>query len=191
MLITGIRHTINSEVDTRRSATFMRYLIHYLQMFAFLGAVIPIVIGVDYFCTPQTIDEIVTNKFYVVIDQMNQTEYHVSTRSYHFVSNIIFYENIGIEDHITLQCTPIFKTVTNVIKHADSVDYNCKPSNVYSWPLIVVVITFACSIIFIVKTWGWIRKRKQIKYDAVVNLGIINALLCMFVIFATFFRMLN
>ena len=191
MLITGIRHLISAELDSRRSTTFVRYLLHYLQMFAFLGVIIPIVIGVDYFSPPQTKDVIVTNKFSFVIDDLNHLEYHISTESYAFRTNVIFYENTKIQDHITLVCTPIFKTVTNVITHAKQSDYNCKPNGVYGWPLVIVCLTLMCSAIYMIKTWGWIRKRKQIKYDSIINLGIINSLLCIFIIIAAFFGIMN
>ena len=191
MLIAGIRHQISAELDTHRSAAFLRYLIHYLQMFAFLGVIIPIVIGIDYFITPQTKDEIVTNKFSIIINDMNQIEYHLNTGSYHFLSNVIFYENTNIQDHVTLVCTPIFKTVTGVINRTERAVYKCKPHGVYGWPIIIAGLTFICSIIYIVKAWGWIRKHKQIKYDSVINLGIINSLLCIFIIIAVFFQILN
>ena len=192
MLIAGIRHQISAELDTHRSARFLRYLIHYLQMFAFLGVIIPIVIGVDYFSAPQSKYEIVTNKYSIIINEMNQIEYHFNTNSsYHFLSNIIFYENTNIQDRITLVCTPIFKTVTNVLNHSEREVYRCKPNSVYGWPLIIAGLTFICSIIYFIKAWGWIRKCKQIKYDSVINMGIINSLLCIFVIIAVFFQILN
>ena len=185
MLIAGIRHQINAELDSRRSTTFVRYLIYYLQMFAFMGIIFPVVIGVDYFCTPEIKDEIVTNKFSILIN-LNQTEYHINTNSFNFLSNAIFYENTKIQDHVSLVCTPIFHTVTNVSNYHDRIDYKCKPKNLYDWPIIIAALTFVCSIIYFVKTWGWIRKRKQIKYETIINLGIINSLLCIFIIITTF-----
>jgi len=191
MLIPGIRYQLNAELDTHRSSAFMRYLIHYLQMFAFLGVIIPIVIGVDYFCDPQAKEEKVVNKFYRVMDSMNQIEYHFFTGSYHFISDVIFYENTNIEDIITLIRTPIFKTVTYVTHRSDRAEYKCRPHSVYSWPIIVAGLTFVCSIIWIIKTWRWSRKREQIKYDSMINLGIINAILCAFTIVATLFNILH
>ena len=127
MLITGIRHKINAEFDSRRSALFMRYLFHYLQMFAWLGIIIPILIGVDYFCVPKTKDEIVTNKFYKSWDNMIHAEYHLFTDSYHFLSDNAFYENTNIKGKITFYHTPIFETVTFVSTTAGANVYICKP----------------------------------------------------------------
>ncbi|MDR2914122.1 MAG: hypothetical protein LBV74_04725 [Tannerella sp.] len=188
MLINGIRHKLGSEVDARRSASFLRYLIHYLQMFAFLGVIVPILIGVDYFIVPETQDETVTNKFYQVMDNLNQIEYHFFTDSYRFISDIVFYENTDIGDQIILYRTPIFKTITNVSHQAEQGVYICKPTSIYGWPLIVVGLTFICSLIMIIKTWGWIRKRNHVKYDSVVNLGVINAFLCVITIIAILFH---
>ena len=191
MLITGIRHQINDELDTYRSSTFMKYLIHYLHTFALLGMIIPIVIGVDYFCNPKTKEEKVINKFYQVVDNTGQIEYHFYTGSYHFLSDVVFFENTNIEDHVALICTPIFRTVTCVVNRIERIEYRCKPQNVYSWPIIVACLTFICSMIWITKTWGWNRKRKQMKYDSMINLGIINAILCLFIIIATFFNIMH
>ena len=191
MLITGIRHQITAELDTHRSAKFMRYLIHYLQMFAFLGVMMPVIIVVDYFCNPKMKDEVVINKYYHVLDNMSQMEYHFFTGSYHFLSDVIFYENTNIEDHINLICTPIFKTVTHVTNRTEKVEYKCKPHSVYSWPILVAGLTFVFSIIWMTKTWGWFRKRKQIKYDSIINVGIMNAIMSFFIIIATFFNILH
>ena len=188
MLIAGVRHKINTELDKRRSAIFTRYLIHYLQMFAFLGVIFPVLIGVDYFCVPHTKDEVVTNKFYHVMDNLSHIEYHFITNSYRFLSDIIFYENTDIDDRVTFYYTPIFNTVTDVLHHADRAVYICKPSSIYGWPLIVACLTFICSLIMIFKTWGWIRKREYLRYDSVVNLGVINMFLCIITIIAILFH---
>ena len=190
MLITGIRQAINSELDTRRSGVFMRYLIHYLQMFAFIGVILPVVIVVDYFNETQTKDEIVTNKYYQVMDNLNQIEYHFFTASYRFLSDNIFYENTNISDRIVFHHTPILKTVTSVTHRSGRTIYTCKPNNVYGWPIIIVGITFICSLIVIIRTWGLLRKNKNIKYDSKVNLGIINAVLCLITIVAAFSQIL-
>ncbi|MDR1171085.1 MAG: hypothetical protein LBL24_01385 [Bacteroidales bacterium] len=188
MLITGIRHQLGSEVDARRSATLLRYLIHYLQMFAFLGVIIPVLAGVDYFLLPETKDEIVTNKFYQVKDNLN-FEYHFFTESYRFISDIVFYENTNIDDRITLYHTPIFKAITNVSHPVEQGVYICNPANIYGWPFIVVGLTFICSLIMIIRTWGWIQKRNHVKYDSVVNLGVINSFLCVITIIAILFHL--
>ena len=188
MLITGIRHKLSSELDARRSALFMRYLIHYLQMFAFIGVIIPILLGIDFFCPSETKEEVVTNKFYQVMDNLNHIEYHFFTDSHRFMSDIVFYENTKISDKITFHCTPIFKTVTNVSYDKGAIVYTCNPNSIYGWPLILAGLTFICSIIVIIKTWGWIKKREYVKYDSVVNLGVINAFLCIITAAAVIFH---
>jgi len=187
MLITGIRHKIASEVDARRSSLFMRYLIHYLQMFAFLGVFISILLVVDYYSIPQTINEPVRNKYYEVTDRVSDIKYHILTDSYNFIYNIDFYENTTIKDQLTFTLTPIFKTVTQV-NHSVKKKYVCKPHNIYGWPLIVVGLTFFCSVYLIIRLWGWMRKRDRINYDSVVNLGLINAFLCLMVILYAFLK---
>ena len=190
MLITGIRHQINAEYDLRRSALFMRYLFHFLQMFAWMGIIIPILIGVDYYCDPQSHEEKVTNKFYKSWDNMNHVEYHIFTDFYHFLSDNAFYENTVIGDKVTFYYTPIFKTITDVSRNANSNVYVCKPDNVYGWPIIVAGLTFICSIIVVILNFGWRRKRKYLKFDAVTNLGIVNMFLCAIIIVAILFRIL-
>jgi len=191
MLITGIRHAINSELDIRRSAVFMKYLIHYLKMFAFIGMILPVVICVDYFCDSQTKDEIVTNKYYQIIDNLNQIEYYFNTGSHRFLSDIIFYENTNVGNHITFHLTPIFKTVTNVSHQSNRIVYICKPTNIYGWPIIIVGLTFICSIFVMIKTMTMRKKTEYIEYDSKVNVGIINAILCVFTIIATYFHILH
>ena len=188
MLITGIRHIINAEFDSRRSALFMRYLFHYLQMFAWLGVIIPVLIGIDYFYVPQTKDEVVTNKYYRSWDSMFHVDYHIFTNSYHFLSDNVFYENTNIDDRITFYYTPIFKTVTFVSRKAGANVYVCKPSNIYGWPLIVAGMTLICSFIIVIKTWRWQKRRKKLKFDLVANLGVVNIFLCAITIVAILFR---
>ena len=187
MLITGVRHHINAEYDSQRSALFMRYLFHYLQMFAWLGVIIPVLIGVDFFCAPKTKDEVVTNKFYKSWDNMHHVEYHIFTHSHHFLSDNAFYENTNVEEKVIFHHTPIFKMVTYVSHEVDGGIYKCKLNSIYGWPLIVPCSTLICSIIIVIKTWGWKRKRKYLKFDAVANLGIVNIFLCAFTIVAILF----
>lgn len=191
MLIAGIRHAISSELDIRRSAVFMKYLKHYLTMFSFIGMILPVVICVDYFCASQTKDEIVTNKYYQVMDNLNQIEYYFSTDSHRFLSDIIFYENTNIGNQIIFHRTPIFKTVTSVSHQSGRLVYMCKPTNIYGWPIIIVGLTFICSIFVLIKTSKKSKKTVYFEYDSKVNMGIINAILCLFTIIATFFHMLN
>ena len=188
MLITGIRHKINSELDSRQSALFMRHLIHYLRMFAYLGVIIPCLIVVDYFCAPQIKDEKVTNKYHMVMDNLNHIEYHFFTDSYRFLSDKSFYENTNIKDNVTFYYTPIFNSVTYVSHVVGQGVYVCKPSNVYGWPLFVAGITFICSIIILVKTIGRTKKRESFKGDSMVIMGLINAFLCSITIIATIFQ---
>ena len=188
MLITSIRHKINSELDTRRSVSFMRYAMHFLQMFAFMGLIIPVLIGVDYFLDPQTKDETVVNKFYQVRDNLNQIEYFFFTDSYRFLSDIDFYENTKVDEQITFHVTPIFKAVTFVTSTTAQSVYTCRPHNIYGWPLIVVGITFICSIVMVIKTWGWVKKREYVRYDSIVNFGVVTSFLCLFTILVSLFH---
>jgi len=157
-------------------------------MFAFLGVMIPFLIVVDYFCTPLTKDEMVTNKYHILTNNLNQIEYRFYTDTYHFFSDVGFYENTNIKDQITLYYTPIFKSITYVSHKVGQSVYVCKPSNVYGWPLIVAGVTFICSIIILVKTWGRKRRHESIKGDLMVILGLINAFLCAITIVATLFN---
>jgi len=166
-------------------------LIHYLEMFAIIGVILPVIIGIDYFYSPQTKDAIVTNKYYQVMDNMNQIEYYLYTGSYRFLSDIIFYENTNVADPITFHYTPIFKTVTSVSRKNNQLVYTCKQQSIYSWPILVVGLTFICSIIVIIKISISKKNKEDIVYDSKVNLGIINAILCLFTIIATFFHVLH
>ena len=188
MLIAGIRHKIDLEFDSRRSALFTRYLIHYLIMFGWLGFIFPVLIVVDYYCAPQTKDEIVTNKFYQVMDNLNHVEYHLLTDSYRFLSDVGFYENTNIEDRITIYRTPIFKSVTSVSHPKEQIVYICKPDSIYGWPLIITGLTFIFSTIIIIKTWNWRKRRMYTKYDSAINLGVINLFLCVITIIAILFH---
>ena len=188
MLIVGIRKKIACELDTRRSSVVMRYLIHFLQMFAYLGVIIPVLIVVDYYSIPETKKEKVNNKYYQIMDSHNHIEYHFKTDSYHYNINTEFYENIAIMDPLTFYLTPIFKTVIKITYSNERHEYVHKPFNIYKWPLIVIGLTFICSIILIIRLFGWIKKRDRINYDSEINLGVFNALLCLFVIVFLFFN---
>ena len=189
MLITGIRHQVNAEYDSQRSALFMRYLFHYLQMFALLGIIIPALIGIDYYCAPKTKDEKVINKFYKSWDNMNSVEYHILTDSYRFLSSEVFYEHTNIDDKVTLHLTPIFHTFTFVSHMASQDIYTCKPDNIYGWPIIVAGLTFISSLFFLIKAWGWKKTHsKYHRFGFVANLGLVNLFLCAITIVAILFR---
>ena len=186
MLITGIRQALNAELDIRRSAVFLKYLIHYLEMFALLGIILPVTIATDFYCEKQKRDEMVTNKYFQVADNLNHIEYYINTDSYHFLSDNIFFEKTNINDRIVLHCTPIFHTVTYVTNQIERDVYTCKPNNIYGWPIILVGLTFVFSFCLVI--WSLFRKNENYQYNAMVNLGIINAILCLFTITATFFH---
>ena len=178
MLIAGIRRKLEVESDERKSALFTRYLVHFSRMFAFIGLIISILIGVDYFCMPVSHDEIITNRYYQVTDNISRTEYHFFTATHRFLSDAIFYEYTNVGSEVIVYYTPIFNTIIEVSHRVDQSVYICKPNNIYGWLLIVVGLTFFCSLIVIIKTWGWIKKRIYVKYDSIVNIGIINSILC-------------
>ena len=184
MLITGIRRKVGSELDERRSSLFTRYLIHYSRMFAFIGLFFTILIVVDYYCVRHSKDKSIINRYYKITDNLNHPEYHFFIDSYRFTSDVVFYENTNIGDNVNVQFTPIFKTITNVT-HGD---YECNPNNLYGWPLIIIGLTFFCSSYVILKTWGWMKKRIYVKYDSVVNWGIINFILCIITLIFIFFH---
>jgi len=188
MLIAGIRRKVGSELDERRSGLFLRYLVHFSQSFAFLGLMISIVIAIDYYCVPFTKDEVISNRYYKVTDNLNRTEYHFFTSSCRFLSDVNFYEKTSIGDNVTIYRTPIFNTITNVSRDTGQRIYTCKPMSIYGWPFIVVGLTFICSVIMVFRTWGWMKKRVHKRYDSVVNLGIINSILCIITLIAIFFH---
>jgi hypothetical protein len=188
MLITGIRQKMKSESNARRSAVVARYLIHFFQMFAFLGIIFPVLICVDYFSETQSDEEIIKDKYYKLMDNLNHIEYCFFTENYHFLSDKIFYDHTNKDDVVTLSRTPIFRTVTNVAHYANSTVCNFKPYNLYGWPVVFTFITFFLSIMLIVMTRFWINKRINIKYDTILNFGILNSIFCTITIVATLFH---
>ena len=191
MLITGIRRKVSAEVDERRTSLFTRYLIHYSQMFAFLGLIISVLIGLDYFLMPKINDEEITNRYLQVTENLNRPEYHFFTESCRFLANAAFYENTNINDKVIIYRTPIFNTITHVSHRTKYSVYICNTNNIYGWPIIVVSMTFICSLIVTIKTWGWMKKRVYVKYDSVVNLGVINSILCIITLIAVLFHLPN
>jgi len=158
-------------------------------MFAYLGVVFPVLIGVDYFIDPLEENEAVANMYYKQV--YGKVVYHVYTDSYHFISDYNFYSNTAIGDIITFHYTPIFNSVTNVMREAGDVLYKCNINNIYSGLLVFVGLNFVISIFVAIKTWGLIRKQKRIKFDLAVNLGIFNALLSMMTLVTILFQMSN
>ena len=180
MSINAIRHKKKSEVDDQRSASLSIILMHFIQAFAFLGVIFPILLGVDYFCAPLIKTETVINKYYKVINNLEKIEYHFFTNSDNFLSDIYFFDHTNIGDPVTYYISPIFKTVT----HVTAVEYECKPKNIYGWLLIIIGISFIFSIYIVGITWGWRRKLElpgasNSFTNSNVNLGIINAILCL------------
>jgi len=185
MLITGIRQKMKSESNARRSATIARYLIHFFQMFAFLGIIFPVLICVDYFSETQTNDEIVVDRYYTFMENVNHIEYCFNTESYQFLSDKIFYDHTHKDDLVTLSRTPIFRTVTNVAHHTDNMVYNYKPYNLYGWPITFTFLTFFLSLALLIMIGFWLNKRTNIKYDTILNFGILNSIICTITIVAT------
>ena len=189
MLITGIRQKIKSEANTRRSATIARYLIHFFQMFAFLGIIFPVLIGIDYFSETQTTDEIVRDKYYKLMDNLNHIEYCFFTDSYQFLSDKVFYDHTNKDDMVTLTRTRIFQTVTNVSHSTGKNVYNYKPYNLYGWPITFTFLTFILSIALLIMIWFWLNKRNHIKYETILNFGVLNSIICLITIIATLFHL--
>jgi len=190
MLISGIRHKINAETDARRSAILMKYVVHYMQMFAFLGVIIPILVSVDYFLTPQAKGEKVVNKFALAMEHAHKIEYYFLSDSRRFCTDAMFYENANVGDEIIFLCTPVFHIATIVTSRINGVVYECKLPSVYGWAFIFIGVTFLSSAFMIVKTWNWKRQKKYLKYDFMVNFGIINTVLCIVVLVAVLFDIL-
>ena len=186
MLITGIRQKINSEKDSRISGEFKRYLLYYLQMFAFLGVIFPILICIDYFVEPLEKEELVINKSIYQLTSDYYT-YYVYTDSYRFRSNLIFFENVSKGDIVTFQYSPIFSVLTNVMAYESDLVYICELGNVYGWLLVFAGATFILSAMALIKTNN---KRKNDKNDSLINIGIINALLCIIIIVSVLFQKL-
>ena len=189
MLITGIRQKLNVEFNTHRSALVSRYLIHIFQMFAFLGIIFPVLIVYDYVSEKQKDNEILRDKYYKLMDNLNQIEYCFFTDTYQFYSDKTFFEHANKDDMITLFRTTIFKTVTNVSYSNNGSVYSYKPCSIYGWPIVVTFITFVCSVIMIILTSAWVRKTKNVKYERMLNLGILNSISCLVTIVATLFHL--
>ena len=190
MVITGIRHKIRSEADERQSASFTKFLMHYLRMFAILGVMFPCLIGIDYALKQKTMEDTVTNKFYKVTGNINGTEYHIYTGSYHFISNQIFFDQINKGDNLTYFYTPVFRTITDVSYQVGQNVYQCMPAGIYGWPIIVAALTLLCSTILLIKTRTG-KSYNVSKFDSMVNLGIVNAFMCVFVLIAVLFHITN
>ncbi len=191
MIITGIRHKIRSEIDERRSASFTRYLMHYLRMFAFLGVIVPGLIGVDYALKQKTKEDTVVNKFSKITGSINGVEYHLYTNKYHFISDVAFFDHINKGDRVTYYYTPIFKTITDASYTLGETVYSCKPVSIYGWPVIVAGLTLLCSTILLIGTRDArqnLKRHHSLKSDSMVNLGVVNAFLCLFVLVSILFH---
>ncbi len=184
MVITGIRYKIQSDADALRTASFNGYLLHYLRMFAFLGIIVSVAIGVDYMLKPQIKREILKNKFYQIVEDQNRVKYSFYTDSYHFTGNSGFYDHIEKGDTLTYYHTPILKTLTDVSYQSGENTFVCKPISIYGWLLIMPCLLLVLSVILLVKT----QRKKIVKHDPIINLGIINAFLCIGTLIFTLFH---
>ena len=187
MLITGIRHKIKTEKNARIAASFIKYLVHFLKMFAFLGIIIPLLLGIDYCCKQHSKNETVTYKYCVTFD--NTVFRRIYTDTFHdFFCDSDFYDNTNIGDKVTYSVTPIFSLYTNVSILTNSRVYICILSRVYIWLFILSFITVTLSIIVIIRTDESERNHKSTKFDYVVNIALINTLLCIIIIVAVLLR---
>ena len=191
MLIIGIRHKITSELDARRSALFTRYLFHYLRMFAIMGVIIPMLVIVDYYCKRRIIEEPVIIKN-IVAPMYDNIEYHIFTDNHHIKTESEFYDNTNIGDIITFHFTAIFKLVTNVSSRKDGYTIIYTLSSIYGGVIVIVIVvlTFVTSAVFLIKTWRQIKNREYIKSNFLINLGIINAFMCLMTLVAVIFHVL-
>jgi len=170
MLISGIRQKLSYEFNLRRSAMITKCLVHYLQMFAFLGIIFPVLILIDYcFLDRISNDELVIDRYYKFTDNLNSIEYKIFTDSYHFRPDHVFYEHINKDDKIIISRTKIFKTVTNVSFKKNLKLYKCNPMSIYNWPIFIVGVTFICSLITIFKIRKWFKKHDFMKNNSVIN----------------------
>ena len=186
MLISGIRHRVKLELDAQRTDVFKVYLLHYLRMFSFLGVIFPILIGVDYFSKPTEKEEKIINKLYVPISP-NQVHHYIYTETYRFRCDQTLYNKAYIGNNITFQQTPIFKVYTIVSYGSGSDVYSFYVSNVYGWALIIIVATFVLSALLLSQ---FLSKQQHIKQDLLINIGIINSLLCCIIVITVLFQKL-
>ena len=185
MLITGIRHRLKIEVDTQRTDIFKVYLMHFFQMFSFLGVIFPVLIAIDYFSNYVEKDESIVNKYYVVVSS-TQVDYFIYTESYRFQSAPEFYEKTNIGDNVTFLLTPIFKVYTDVFCKVEDAFLYTPLSHIYQWSLVIAVTTLVLSLMVLKKIFS-----KNIDYsDILLNIGIINSLLCIILIIGVIFQKL-
>jgi hypothetical protein len=184
MVITGIRYKVKADRDTRKTASFTRYLIHYIRMFAILGIAVPLTVGVDYVLVPKTTGGVLTNKFYQITNDQDHIKYSLFTDSHQFNAGVNFYEHIQIGDQLTFYNTPILEILTGVSYQSGHSRYVCIPFSIYRWPVFIPFLTLLCSSIIIIKT----QRHKPVRFEPVINLGIINAFLCLFTIAFAFFK---
>jgi hypothetical protein len=177
LFISAVRHKIKSDLDRRRTAIFTRHLLRYLQIFAFLGVIFPVLIGVDYFLTPTIKTEMLTNKKHKIWSNRKIDYFFYFNERYIKVDGDIF-EQIRVGSMLDLHHTPIFDTFVVMLCRDGEDVYASKPFNIYGWPRIITALTFFLSIFLLLKN----RPESKTEHDLLITAGVINTFLCVFML---------
>ena len=157
-------------------------------MFAFLGVIISVLVVVDYYTNRLTRVETVTKKYY--IPTHNTVKYYIYTDKNQIQTENDFFENVNVGDKVSFQFTSIFNTDTNVTLKSSGLVRNYKLDSVYGWPLIIVASTFVTSLIVVIKTLGFRKGKREQKSNTVINIGVVNAFLCLMTLAVVLFNLL-
>ncbi|MDR0714437.1 MAG: hypothetical protein LBF89_09310 [Bacteroidales bacterium] len=175
LLIPGVRRKIKQDTDARHTAVFTCYLLAYLQIFAFLGVICPVLIAVDYFIERNISSETVINK-------QQKTWYNKATDYYLYLTdktitvNRLAYEQIRMNDAVNLHHTVIFKTLTDITFRKGAEVYISRPFGIYRWPLCFAVLSFIFSAFLLLKN----TPASKVNRDILISAGLLNFFTCVF-----------
>jgi hypothetical protein len=175
MFIKGLNKTIAAEIDAVQSELVMTYVIYYSRIIAFLGIIIVLLVGIDYFLDRDVQNDTVVLKYREVIN--NEFAYNIVTETYSFKTTQEIYDKTSVTMSIDICKTRLLKSSTFVIIRIDNGAFlSWQVENIYLIPFVMIyILTLVLSVMFILKT----RNHRKISYNEnVLNLGIINSILC-------------
>jgi hypothetical protein len=175
LMIPGVRRKIKLDTDARQTAIFTCYLLPYLQIFAFLGAIFPVLIAVDYFLEQHIARETVIGKKQKTWFNKD-TDYYIQLNDQLISVNPLAYEHLDAGDTVSLHHTVIFNTLTKITFRKDSDTYVSRPFGIYHWPLCFAVLAFAFSVFLLLKN----TPASKVNRDILISIGLLNFFACVF-----------
>ncbi|MDR1666235.1 MAG: hypothetical protein LBS03_00865 [Bacteroidales bacterium] len=175
LMIPGVRRKIKLDADARQTAVFTCYLLPYLQIFAFLGVIFPLLIATDYFLERQIDRETVADKRQQTWPN-GETDCYLLSNDRLIAVNPLAYKQLAVGDTFYLHHTVIFHTLAEISYSSGADVYLSRPFGIYRWPICFACLALVFSVFLLLKN----TPTSKVNRDVLISAGLLNFFACVF-----------